>query len=75
MKEVRKFYLFNKFAILFCFCISLNTTGVQFFFSWVHILICQCQRVLDGNDQTDALLAGGWVRVLTVDNKASQCGS
>ena len=28
------------------------------------------QRVLDGNDQTDALLAGGWVRVLTVENKS-----
>lgn len=29
----------------------------------------ELQRVLDGNDQTDALLAGGWVRVLTVENK------
>ncbi|XP_078368279.1 G2/M phase-specific E3 ubiquitin-protein ligase-like [Oculina patagonica] len=29
----------------------------------------ELQKVLDGNDQTDALLAGGWVRVLTVENK------
>lgn len=35
------------------------------------LLICQCQKVFYGNDQTDALLhvAGGWVRVLTMDNK------
>ena len=29
----------------------------------------ELQRILDGNDQTDALLAGGWVRVLTMENK------
>ena len=29
----------------------------------------ELQRVLHGNDQTDALLAGGWMRVLTVENK------
>ena len=28
----------------------------------------ELQRVLDGNDQRDALLAGGWMRVLTVEN-------
>lgn len=29
----------------------------------------ELQRVSDGNDQTDALLAGGWVRILAVENK------
>lgn len=29
----------------------------------------ELQRILDGNDQTDALLAGGWVRVLIMENK------
>ena len=29
----------------------------------------QLKRALDGNDQTDAVLAAGWVRVLTLENK------